>query len=92
MSITEIIAVAKKKEKDISIAFNSVTSLSKIFLIDEVFAKEAGELYADQKKKTKNISYGDIFVLLTAKRLNAKIVTKDPDFKGMKNVIFIGKN
>lgn len=92
ITLTEVIGIAKKKSKDTTVVFESLTSLSKIFQIDNLFAKEAGELHEELKKKSKNISYGDVFVVLTAQRLGAKIITKDPDFKGVKNAIFISKN
>jgi len=31
----------------------------------------------------------DIFVLLTARKLNAKVVTGDEDFRGLKEVVMI---
>ena len=89
LTIAEIVSVTKREGREISGLLDAVTGISRIFDIDFLFSKEAGELHAEQKEKIKNISYGDIFVMLTAKKLGAKIITKDPDFKGMKNVIFL---
>ncbi len=64
-------------------------ALSLIFNINFDFVEEAGKLHADLKKDRKNISLADAFVLLTAKKLNARVVTGDPDFKGLREVILI---
>ena len=69
-----------------------LSSNSKIIPIDGSFAHDAGKLHAEIKEKTKNFSYGDAFALLTAKKFNASLVTGDPDFKGMKNIIFLHKS
>lgn len=67
----------------------TLLSLSKIYFINEDFAFECGVLRADIKKERKHISLADIFVLLTAKKLNAKVVTGDEDFRGLKEALMI---
>ena len=63
--------------------------LSQIYPFDFTFAEEAGKLHAETKKKRKHISLADIFVLLTAQRLGAQLVTGDEDFRGLKEVFMI---
>ena len=41
------------------------------------------------RKKIKDFGLADVFVLLTARKLNAKIITGDPHFKGFKEAILI---
>lgn len=64
-------------------------ALSKIYFVDFNFAKEAGKLHAVVKKERRNISLADVFVLFTARKLGAKVVTGDDDFKGFKEAIVI---
>ena len=64
-------------------------SLSRIQNIDFDFAEEAGRLLINIKKEKKHMSLADIFVLLTARKLNAKVVTGDEDFRGLKEAIMI---
>lgn len=67
----------------------SLLSLSSIYQIGVDFSIEAGELHAKMKKERKNISLADVFVLLTARKLGAKLVTGDEDFRGLKGVVMI---
>lgn len=67
----------------------TLVSLSKIFSLDVDFAEEVGKLHAELKKTRKHIGLADIFVLLTAKKINGKVVTGDEDFRGLKEVIMI---
>ncbi|HWP78409.1 MAG TPA: hypothetical protein VNL34_02005 [Candidatus Nitrosotenuis sp.] len=70
--------------KDPSIAFDSIVSLSKVIVDDENFAKNVGLLHSSIKKRKPNFSRGDAFVLQTARSLNARVLTADPDFEGIK--------
>ena len=66
-----------------------INSVSLLYSITADFAAEAGKLHADLKKSRKNISMADVFVLLTAQKLKAKVVTGDEDFRGLPEVIMI---
>lgn len=60
-----------------------------IYYITFEFSAEAGELHAEIKKVRKHMGLADVFVLLTARKLNAKVVTGDEDFRGLKEAIII---
>ncbi|HIJ12081.1 TPA: type II toxin-antitoxin system VapC family toxin [Candidatus Woesearchaeota archaeon] len=64
-------------------------TLSRFHYIDENFAFEAGILHAKLRKDRKHIGLADTFVLLTARKHKAKVVTGDEDFRGLKEVIMI---
>ena len=51
--------------------------------------KEAMELLAERKPKTKDFSFVDAVVYTVAKNNNLTLVTKDFGFKGLPNVEFI---
>ncbi|MFH0837470.1 MAG: PIN domain-containing protein [Candidatus Aenigmatarchaeota archaeon] len=89
VTLSEVMSKVNRENMDVKIAFDAVTKTSMIFNIDNQFAFDVGALHAEQRRKIKDIGLADIFVLLTAKRLNASIVTGDPHFKGFKNVVFI---
>ncbi|MBI5072248.1 PIN domain-containing protein [Candidatus Woesearchaeota archaeon] len=64
-------------------------SLSTIYTPTVEFAEEVGALHATIKKERKHIGLADIFVLSTAKKLEAKVVTGDEDFRGLKEALMI---
>lgn len=86
VSLAEVVSKVARERGESDIAFNSIVSLSKIISGDAVFAKNVGLLHADIKKTRPNFSLADAFVLQTAKSLNARVLTGDPDFKGIKEV------
>ncbi len=89
VTVAEVISRTKRKNMDIKIALNAIGSLSIIINIDFSLANEVGLLHADIRKTIKDFGLADAFVLLTARKLNAKILTGDPHFKGFKETIII---
>lgn len=89
LTIAEVVSRAKRKGKDTAIAYQTITTNSTIINITSPLAKEAGILHAEIRKEIKDFGLADAFVLLTARKLNAKIVTGDPHFKGFKEAILI---
>ena len=79
-TVAEVISKVKRKDMDIKIALEAINSLSIIFYVDFNFSKEVGLLHADIKKKIRDFGLADTFVLLTARKLNAKVLTGDPHF------------
>ncbi len=67
----------------------SLLSLSTLYHPDASFAVEAGRLHAELRKTRKHIGLADTFVLLTARKCTATIVTGDEDFRGLKEVLMI---
>lgn len=84
ISVAEIISKVKREEMNVETAWNALTTLSKIIVCDDEFAKNAGLTHAETKKKVPNFSLGDAFVLYTARKFKAKVLTNDPDFSGLK--------
>ena len=89
ISVAEVISKVKRNEMDVEIAWNAMVNLSKTVPCYEDFSKEAGLAHAEIKKKTPNFSLGDAFVLQTARKFAAKILTGDPDFAGIKEAEII---
>lgn len=89
ITIAELSSFFQRKNYDFKEAKKIILSLSKTFEINVEFAEEAGKLHAIIKKERKHIGLADIFVLLTARRLNAKVITGDEDFRTFKETILI---
>lgn len=89
LTIAEISSSYTRNKLSFEEELKYIYSLSKVFNIDVNFVEEVGKLHGVIKKERKHISLADIFVLLTARKLNAKVVTGDEDFRGLKEVIMI---
>jgi uncharacterized protein with PIN domain len=61
-----------------------------IAAIDPTLAELAGEMNFTQKKTIKNWGMLDSFVYATAKLRRGTVLTGDPHFKQLKDVIYIG--
>ena len=89
LTISEVVSKTKRENHDAEQKFVDIVNLSKIFFINIEFAREAGILHAEIRKKIKDFGMADAVVLLTARKLEAKIVTGDPHFKGFKETVLI---
>ena len=89
ITIAELASILKRKNEDVELCCKIVKDSSELFFINAEIAKEAGILHAETRKKIKDFGMVDSIILLTAHKLNAKIVTGDPHFKGFKEAILI---
>lgn len=89
ITIAEVVSITKRENRDAEQKYVDMVNLSSIYGINTEFAKEAGILHAETKKNIKDFGLADAFVLLTARKLNAGIVSGDPHFKGFKEAILI---
>jgi predicted nucleic acid-binding protein len=64
-------------------------SNSQIIKLDEQISKQAGLFLFKMRQTSKDFGIADAFILATANKLEAKIITGDPLFKGLKNAIMI---
>ncbi|MDH2901622.1 MAG: PIN domain-containing protein [archaeon] len=89
ISVAEIVSKEKRRNKDPETAWRAVTSLSKILHIDESDSKAVGYLHAYMKSKNKNFGLADSFVLHAARKIGGRVLTSDPDFRGVKDAIML---
>ena len=89
ITVAELINHFKRKNKNFEEVKKVLISLSSFYPVTFEFAEECGNLYAEIKKDRKHMGLADCFVLLTAKKLNAKVVTGDEDFRNLKETIMI---
>jgi len=90
LSIAEIMSMTKRENRDSDSAYNFITSLSKIYDVNNELSKNAGFLHAEIRKTIKDFGLVDAFILAISKELKAKILTGDKHFKSFKEAVFIG--
>lgn len=89
VTLAETISNVKRKGFDAEVAYNLIQQHSLIINTQEDFSKEVGLLHAEMRKKISDFGLADTFVLLFSQKEQATIVTGDPHFKDIKNVIFL---
>lgn len=88
--IAEIVSKFKRKGMDFNQAYRVLLSNSVIVELTSEIAKEAGILHADMKKKIKDFGLADAIILISARKIKAKVVTGDKHFKSFKEVLWLG--
>jgi len=83
-SVAEVVSKYRRKGRDEGPAVMAMTSLSKIGVPDLEDARQAGRIHAEVKQGVPNFSFADAFVLQLARKVGAKVLTEDPDFRGIK--------
>ncbi|MHB2035585.1 MAG: PIN domain-containing protein [Nitrososphaerales archaeon] len=89
VSIAEIVSKEKRRKKDPEIAWKAITNLSNVLQVDELDCKAVGFLHAEIKAKNKNFGLADSFVLHAARKMGGRVLTGDPDFKGIAEAILL---
>jgi predicted nucleic acid-binding protein len=88
-TVAEVISKFLRANKDTKIAITGINNLSIVIDASQEISIAAGQIHVEEKKKNKEFGMLDAFVAATAKKLNAKILTMDPDFKHFKEAIFV---
>ena len=89
VTVAEVVSKAARSNYDVKQALEVLRRLSLLHEVEETTAELAGRLHTEVKKNIRDFGLADAFVLATARMLKAKIVTGDPHFKGMRNVILL---
>jgi len=89
ISIAEVVSVLKRRGFYSEDLISSISMLAKIYQGDFDFYRDSGLLHALIKHDIKDFGLVDSIILLTARKLNARIVTGDTHFKTFKEVILI---
>jgi len=90
VTVAEVISRMKRKGFEVDDIYLALTNLSQIEDTHALDAKDVGLIHAELRSKVKDFGLADAFVLAVAHQHDAKIITGDPHFKHMKNVIFLG--
>jgi predicted nucleic acid-binding protein len=89
ITVAEIISKTARDGRDVEAAYDMLLSNSQIIKLDEQISKQAGLFHFKMRQTTKDFGIADAFILAAANKLEAKIITGDPHFKGLKNAIMI---
>lgn len=89
ITVAEIISKTARESRDVEAAYDMLLSNSQIIKLDEQLSKQAGLFHCKMRQNSKDFGIADAFILATANKLEAKIITGDPHFKGLKNAIMI---
>jgi len=89
INVAEVVSKVTRAGKDAKIAFDSMISNSKVFDLKVDEAREAGLLHAEMKRKNKSFGLADAMILVSARKVGGKLVTKDSHFKGISNVLIL---
>ena len=87
--ISEVMSITKREQRDTEEIYKKMIGLSEIIIPTLEMAKETGLLHAEIRKKIHDFGMADVFVLLTARKTNAKIITGDPHFTEIKEAILL---
>jgi len=88
-TLAEVVGKVARKGKDAKIAYDVLLSNSQIVCADEELSLQAGLFHSEMRKTSKDFGLADAYVLATARRLKAKILTGDAHFKSQKEAIMI---
>ncbi len=89
ITLGEIISKVAREKRDIEAASSIVCSNSQIVNVDKELSLQAGLLHCEMRKTLKDFGLADAYVLATARRLNAKVLTGDLHFKNIKDAVMI---
>lgn len=89
VTLAEVISKVAKEEKDVEAAYNLLQSNSQIVDADEELSKQAGLARAEMRRKEKDFSLADAYVLATARKFTSKVLTGDPHFKNVANAVLL---
>ena len=89
ITLAEVISKVARENRDVEAAYNILSSNSQIVKIDKELSLEAGLLHCEVRKTLKDFGLADAYVLATARKLNAKVLTGDLHFKNIKDAVMI---
>ena len=89
VSVAEIVSKAKRGGKDIEGVWTGINANSNIVEARVEESKSVGITNAITKSKYRNFSLADAFVLAIARKLSAKVLTGDPDFRKIEDAILL---
>ena len=88
-TVAEVIGKVMRKNQDIKVALNHINNFSTVLEVTQEIGISAAQIHFEAKKKNKNFGMLDAFVAATARKLSAKILTGDNDFKEFKEAVMI---
>lgn len=89
VTVAEVISKVLRLNQDAELALTHINNFSIVIELTQELGIAAGKIHVEAKKKNKEFGMLDAFVVATARKLNAKILTIDSDFKPFKETVFV---
>jgi predicted nucleic acid-binding protein len=89
VTLGEVVSKVARLGKDAKVAHDVLMSNSQVVVVDEELSFQAGLLHCEMRKTSRDFGLADAYVLATARRLKANILTGDPHFKPLKEAIMV---
>lgn len=89
VTLGEVVSKVASEGRDVEAAYTMLLSNSQVVNVDEELSKQAGMLHCEMRKTLKDFGLADAYVLATAKKLKAKVLTGNLHFKGVKEAVLI---
>lgn len=90
VTVAEVISKFAREGLETEGPYTAITTSSKVVELGSEDAKEVGTLHAAVKKGRPNFSLADAVVLQLARKEKARVLTGDPDFRGIEEAEMIG--
>jgi len=89
VTVAEVISKIAREGRDFETAYDILVSNSQVLDVDEEISKETGVLHSKMREVKRDFGLADAYVLTTARRTNAMVLTGDVHFEGVKEAILI---
>jgi len=89
VTVAEVVSKFIRRGYDPETAFSAITTNSTIIKADENLSKTAGETHAKIKSQIRDFGLADAYVLACALKHRTKVLTGDPHFKGIPEVVTV---
>jgi predicted nucleic acid-binding protein len=89
ITLAEVVSKAARTDRDHETAHTVIRGNSTIVGADEQLSHDAGLLHAEMRKTIRDFDLSDAYVLATARKLDAKVLTGDPHFRDTGDAIMM---
>lgn len=89
VTLAEVLSKFVRNHRDPTLASNAIEDNTALEPVDTGLAKLAAELHAEHRKRISDFGLADAFVLATARKRSAKILTGDPHFKTIPEAVLV---
>ena len=89
VTLAEVVSKAVRTGKDHRTAYEVIHGNSSMVDADERLSYQAGMLHAEVRRRVRDFGLADAYVLAAARSLGARVLTGDPHFADIEDVIMI---
>lgn len=90
ITLAEVVSVSLRRKRPVDDKIAAIRTLSKVVSPSSDEAMDAGRLQAERKSTAPNLSLADAFVLQLARKMDARVITGDTDFRGVREAELLG--